>query len=367
VEKVDATIVGAGVVGLAIASELSRKFKNVVVLERHGSFGQEISSRNSEVVHAGIYYPQGSLKARLCIEGARLLYSYCGQHLIPHSKIGKLIVATAPDELDRLEGLLSNGLKNGVQGLEMLDKNDIRKIEPHVTARAAIRSPNTGIVDTHSLMKALCNEAVSSGAIFSFNSTVNVIEKEQRGYVVGIVEEDYRFISRIVVNSAGLSSDRIAELPGMDADKLGYRLEYRKGSYFSYQGRSPVNMLIYPLPGQDRKSLGIHATLDLNGRLRFGPDSELVDSIDYGVDIKKKDIFYEAASKYINGLDKKAFIPDMSGIRPSVKGEGTHDFIIRHEADRDMSGFIDLIGIESPGLTASLAIAGYVKDLLNDI
>ncbi|UCG77408.1 MAG: NAD(P)/FAD-dependent oxidoreductase [Nitrospirota bacterium] len=366
-ENVDVTIIGAGAVGLAIAAKLSKEYQNIVILESQGSYGQGISSRNSEVVHTGIYYPTGSLKERLCVEGAHTLYSYCKKYSVPHKILGKLIVATSPEETKQLEMLFHNGINNGVRGLSILGHDDIVKIEPDVTATAAIYSSNTGIIDSHSLMKNLYDQAVSEGATFSFNSTVDLIEQEKDGYVIGIEEEDFRLNSRIVINSAGLYSDRIAELAGMAVDDLGYRLEYRKGSYFSYQKCSPVKLLVYPLPDKGEKGLGIHATLDLKERLRFGPDSELVKLIDFSVDVNKKDTFYKAASQYIRGLDKDSFAPDMSGIRPSIKGEGIKDFIIKHESGRDMVGFVNLVGIESPGLTASISIADYVSELLLDI
>lgn len=366
-DEIEVAIIGGGVVGLAVAAELSKEYGNIVLLERHGSFGQEVSSRNSEVVHAGIYYPNGSLKARLCVQGAELLYGYCRENSIRHSRLGKLIVAVDQSELTQLEELHDNGLRNGVSGLAVLEKSDIKKFEPDVTAHAAIHSRNTGIVDVHSLMNALYNEAVSSGAVVSFNSEVDLIAREKKGYVIGLKNESYRLLSRIVINAAGLSSDHIASLIGIDIDREGYRLGYRKGSYFSYQKKSPISMLVYPLPMKKLAGLGVHATLDLGGRLRFGPDSEPVDSIEYTVDGGKRNAYFQGVSKFIRGLDKDAFNPDMAGIRPAIKGDGFHDFIIAHETDRDMEGFINMVGIESPGLTASLAIARRVRDLLKEM
>jgi L-2-hydroxyglutarate oxidase LhgO len=366
-DEVEVTVIGAGVVGLAVAAELSKKYGGLVVLERHDAFGQETSSRNSEVMHAGIYYPEGSLKARLCVEGIELLYEYCRRNSVPHSRLGKLIVATEESELEGLNDLLLKGRQNGVEGLSIIDGRGICRIEPAVTARAAILSPNTGILDTHSLMKQLYNSASSSGAIFSFGSEVGSITGERGGYVIGLKGEDYRFYSRAVINSAGLSSDRVAELAGMDVDAAGYRLRYCKGSYFSYGKASPVKMLVYPMPRKDLAGLGVHATLDLGGRLRFGPDSEYVDHIDYMVEDSKRDGFYESAGKFIKGLDREAFVPDMAGIRPRIKGEGVQDFLIRHEAERGLEGFVNLIGIESPGLTASLSIARYVRGIVEGV
>jgi L-2-hydroxyglutarate oxidase LhgO len=215
-------------------------------------------------------------------------------------------------------------------------------------------------------MKSLYNKALSSGVLFSFNSEVDLIARENKGYVVGIKNEDYRFFSKIVINSAGLSSDRVADLAGIDADKAGYRLQYIKGSYFAYARKSPVSMLVYPLPSKERHGLGIHATIDTGSRLRFGPDSECVDSIDYTVDSRKGNVFFENVSRYMNGLDRDAFVPDMAGIRPAIKGEGFHDFIIRHETERGLAGLVNIIGIESPGLTASLSLAKRVRNVLKE-
>ncbi len=360
-DKLNITIIGGGVVGLAMAACLSKDNHDIALLESHPKHGQETSSRNSEVIHAGIYYPPGSLKAKTCTSGARLLYDYCQEHSVPHKRTGKLIVATAPDELPALEALYDNARSNGVEGLNMLEGPDIRKLEPRVTALAAIHSPGTGILDVHALMDRLYQQSLDSGVTFGFNSKVTAIAPDAEGYVVGV--DDYRFHSRVVINSAGLCSDKVAALCGIDVDEAGYALEYWKGSYFSYAGKSPVSMLVYPMPSADKAGLGVHATPDLNGRLRFGPDAEPVSSIEFKVDASKRDTFFESASKYISSLDRDAFSPDMAGVRPVLKGGG-HDFIIREESGRGLRGFINLIGIESPGLTASLSIAEHVKTLV---
>lgn len=364
-DKVKITIIGAGVVGLAIAAELSREYDDIVVLEKHEKFGQETSSRHSEVIHSGIYYPPNLLKAGLCVDGARLLYEYCEKHSIPHSKLGKLIVASDESEVTALQELYETGIQNGVKGLTLIGKDEINKMEPNVNAVAAIYSPNTGIIDSHSLMSHLHRVANASGVLFSFNTEADFIEKQKNGYVIGIKNNNYKFASSIVINSAGLSADYVAELAGVDIDTAGYRLSYCKGSYFSYSRKSPIKMLVYPVPHKDLSGLGIHATLDLSGRLRFGPDAEYVDAIDYKVDAGKRDVFYESAKNYIKGLDKEALNPDMAGIRSKIKGEGIKDFVIKHEVSKGMEGFINLIGIESPGLTASLSIAKYVKNMVN--
>ena len=400
-DKIKITIIGAGVVGLAIVAELSQKYDDIVVLEKHEKFGQETSSRHSEVIHSGIYYPPNSLKAGLCVEGARLLYEYCEKHSIPHSRLGKLIIASDEPEITDLQELYENGIQNGVKGLAIIGKDEINKMEPNVNAVAALYSPNTGIIDSHSLMSRLHGAANSSGVMFSFNTEVDSIEKQKNGYVIGtrgrkrgsrgdmtlpvipaqagiqkalgsctrndIKNNGYKFVSSLIINSAGLSADRIAAMAGIDIDKASYRLSHCKGSYFSYARKSPVKILVYPVPHKDLSGLGIHATLDLGGRLRFGPDADYVDAIDYKVDAGKRDTFYESAKNYIKGLDKEALNPDMAGIRPKIKGDGIKDFVIKHEIDRGMTGFINLTGIESPGLTAALSIAKYVKNIIHTI
>jgi L-2-hydroxyglutarate oxidase LhgO len=319
------------------------------------------------VVHSGIYYPKGSLKARLCIEGSDLLYEYCAKHSVPYKKQGKIIVATDETEAPELLRCFNHGMENGVSGLRIMEKDEIVSMEPMVNGHLAIYSPATGIVDSHSLMKHLFNVSESHGVTFSFGSSVNLLERRGDGYVIGVENDEYKFLSRQVINSAGLFSDRIAGLAGIDIDSAGYRLRYCKGSYFSYAKASPVNRLVYPIPHQDLAGLGVHATLDLAGRLRFGPDTEYVDSLDYTVDAGKKDTFYQGATKIIRGLEKDSFYPDMSGMRPKIKGEGIKDFVIRHEADRGLPGLINLIGIESPGLTSCLSIAALVRNMMKDM
>jgi L-2-hydroxyglutarate oxidase LhgO len=368
-DEVRITIIGAGVVGLAIASELSTRYDNIVVLEKHESFGLETSSRNSEVIHSGIYYPEGSLKARLCVEGAEELLTICKKESIPHKKLGKLIVATDQSELCSLEKFLEKGRKNYVKDLVLLDKRDVLKIERHTNAAAAIHSPNTGIIDVHSLMKHFYYKSQSNNVIFSFNSEVELVAKEGTGFRIGIRQENYHFKSAIVINCAGLCSDAIAGMAGIDMRKYDYTLKLCKGSYFSYAKPSPVKMLIYPLPHQELVGLGVHATLDMGGRLRFGPDAEYIHALDYQVDRTKRDAFYQGASKIIRGLDKEAFAPDMAGVRPKLQGPGekVRDFIIADETEKGLSGLINLIGIESPGLTAASAIARMVARIVSKL
>lgn len=365
-DRVDITIVGAGVVGLAIAAELSRSGREVLVLERHEQHGQETSSRNSEVIHAGIYYPAGSLKAHLCVEGAAMLYRYCEQHGIRHKRVGKLIVARTADEASGLENILLSGRNNGVPALEIIGQKELLLREPNVRGVAALYSPGTGIIDAHSLMRRLYHEARANGATFSFGSGVTDIKRSVYGYVVSVEPESYRFETSVFINAAGLNSDRIAASAGIDIDAAGYRIHFWKGSYFSYAKPSPVSMLIYPLPHAGLTGLGIHATLNLGGRLRFGPDAEEVAAPDYRVDPDKCDFFYRSAASLIPGLQRDAFCPDMAGVRPKLGGGAVRDFIIRHEADRGLPGLISLIGIESPGLTSCLSIARMVDDLVKN-
>ncbi|MBI4681354.1 MAG: NAD(P)/FAD-dependent oxidoreductase, partial [Nitrospirae bacterium] len=287
----------------------------------------------------------------------------------PHKKLGKLIVAVEQSELGILEKLHKNGQRNNVKGLTILDRGAVNRMEPNTKTIAALYSPDTGIIDSHSLMKYFYNAAKDNGVLFGFNSEVNRLDKESDGFVIGIQQDDYQFKSKVVINCAGLSSDYIAKLTGIDIQKSGYELKYCKGSYFSYAKSSPVKMLIYPVPHEELVGLGVHATLDLGGRLRFGPDAEYIDAIEYKVNADKKDFFYKGASKIIKGLEKDAFVPDMAGIRPKLSGknETARDFVIKDEAEKGLDGLINLIGIESPGLTASPAIAKVVADMVSRI
>lgn len=364
-ETVQITVIGAGVIGLAIARELSAHYSDVVVLEKNDHFGRETSSRNSEVIHSGIYYPANSLKARLCVEGAPLLYGYCHSRSVPHQRIGKLIVATTPGDVAKVMALRDKGLNNGVKSLSIVDAAQIQEWEPRVPARMALWSPDTGIVNSHALMESYYREANQSGALFAFDSEVRSIAPRDGGYEITSGADHFRILSRVVINAAGLHSDHIAQMAGFDIDALGYRLNYCKGDYFSYSGTSPVGRLIYPVPHDNLTGLGVHATLDLGGRLRFGPDTEFVKRLDYTVDARKQHAFYQAACNIITGLDEARLTPDMAGIRPKLHGDGVADFIIREESAQGRPNFINLIGMESPGLTASLAIARHVRGLIS--
>lgn len=369
VDEVSITIIGAGVIGLSVAAELSGKYDSVVLLERHKSFGQEISSRNSEVIHSGIYYPTDSLKAALCIEGAEMLYAFCREFSVHHNKLGKLIVAADKEEIPAVEDLLKKGVRNGVRDLVVLDSRQTNALEPSVNAAASLHSPHTGILDTHSLMKHLLFLAEKRGSLVSFQSEVEHLDRENDWFVIGIRGSGYKFRSKIVINCAGLSSDRIAALAGINLVRSHYSLKYCKGSYFAYAKPSPVKMLIYPVPRENLSGLGVHATLDLGGRLRFGPDVEYTDTLDYTVDPAGRDEFFDSARKIIRGLDKDAFIPDMAGIRPKLSGPGekARDFVIRDESENGLPGLLNLIGIESPGLTSCLSIARLTSRIVRDL
>jgi len=367
-EEAKTTIIGAGVVGLAIAAELAEDGE-VYVLEKNETFGQETSSRNSEVIHAGIYYPPGSLTAQLCVEGNKLLYDLCKKYGIAHRKLGKLIIATNDEEIGELERLLENGKQNGAS-LEPCTRLEIKRLEPSVNALAAIYSPTTGILDSYGLMRYFIGKAKQGGAQIVYQAKVVGIEKFANKYKVTVEDSAGKssFLTSVLINSAGLNSDRIANLVGINLAEAGYKLHYSKGEYFSVKKRL-TKMLVYPVPKSDESGLGIHITLDLQGRVRLGPNAYYVDEIDYKVDEKHKQEFYDSAKVALPSLEYDDLEPEFAGIRPKLQGpgEGFRDFVIKHEDDRDLPGFINLIGIESPGLTASPAIAKYVRSIVDDI
>ena len=363
-EKVDITIIGAGVIGLAIAAELARPDRSVFVLEKNASHGGGISSRNSEVIHAGIYYPEGSLKARLCVAGNRMLYETACRNGIPHKKTGKLIVANKPGDVWELEHLLSNGRQNGVESLSLISRRQVSQLEPHIQAEAALYSPETGILSAHDLMNYFLSTAESKKANLICRTEVLQIENESgnwRIYAVNDRQQRFDFSSEVVINAAGLASDIIAGMAGGH-----YRLHYCKGDYCSISGVKPglVSRLIYPAPVKNSAGLGVHLTMDLSGRLKLGPDTTYIDRIeDYDVASEKAAVFYDHAVKFLPFLKPENVHPDMAGIRPKLQApdEGFADFVIQEDAP----GFINLVGIESPGLTAAPAIARYVKNILN--
>jgi L-2-hydroxyglutarate oxidase LhgO len=363
-DKVGITIIGAGVIGLAIAAELSKKHKDIVLLEKESSFGQGTSSRNSEVIHAGIYYPKDSLKAKLCVEGNRLLYKYCQEHKIPHKRLGKIIVAVNDGEVRQLENLMKRGEENWVRGLRFMMGAELAKFEPAVKGVKALYSPDTGIVDSHQLMKALEREAESNGVTVAYGSEVRGVRYEGGEYVLNVNGEESLKTERLI-NSGGLFADRIAAMAGVDIDKEKYRLYFCKGEYFSYSKPSFLKHLVYPVPEQDIKGLGIHAVLDLAGGLKFGPNAEYVNNIEYNVDPAHRRSFYNAIKDFYPMVREDELSPDQAGIRPKLQGpgQGFRDFVIREESSSGFPGLINLIGMESPGLTSCLAIGKYSIDI----
>ncbi|MDI6726012.1 MAG: NAD(P)/FAD-dependent oxidoreductase [Smithellaceae bacterium] len=362
----DVAVIGAGVVGLAIAEALCKECDGIVVLERNSSFGMETSSRNSEVIHSGIYYPTGFLKARLCTTGKALLYDWCLAKEIPHRKAGKLIVATSTDEVEELDSLLKQAQLNGVDDLVRLGSSDVRQLEPEVKAVEALYSPSTGIIDSHQLMRSLLISAESRGATIAYRSAATAICFDGARYRIEVNGGEYVVETKALINSAGLAADKIAALAGIDIQKEGYALKYCKGSYFSSSPSPRLNHLIYPVPAPNKEGLGIHATLDLAGRVRFGPDTLYTDVLDYRVDETARASFYQAISRYLPAMKIEYLTPDMSGIRPKLQGPGEpyRDFIIREEKQNGLRGMINLIGIESPGLTSCLAIGQRVLSLV---
>jgi len=363
------TIVGAGVVGLAIAAELSRDHTPLFVLERNPKYGQETSSRNSEVIHAGIYYPHGSLKTKLCVEGRELLYALCEKHDIPHRRITKIITAASDDQLPDLEKLYQHGLRNDVP-LERLTAGQVHALEPDIASVGGILSPTTGIISAHALMDYFYHEAKSHGAEIQTRCDVKGVEKTSDGYRVTIREgsDESSFTTAWLINAAGLEADTIAHLAGVNTDAAGYRLHHCKGSYFAVTGakRTLISRLVYPIP--PKESLGVHALVDLGGRLKFGPDVEYLPDReqDYAVHESKRHSFAESVRRILPCIEDNDLVPDMSGIRAKLQGKGepVRDFVIIHEKERGLEGLINLIGIESPGLTASAAIARHVKGLM---
>jgi L-2-hydroxyglutarate oxidase LhgO len=363
------TVVGAGVVGLAVAARLAPSHPDLVLLDRRDRHGTETSSRNSEVIHGGMYYPTGSLKARLCVLGSRLLYDYCARHEVPHRRIGKLIVAMAEHELTALDEILARGRANGVV-MQRLTGAEARALEPQVPAVAALLSPNTGIVSAHGLMDALLHQARRAGTIVQARSELVAIERRRADYrlTVRAGSSLESFTSERVVNAAGLESDHVAALAGIDVEAAGYRLHWCKGSYFSVVPAKAgvVTRLVYPVPGH--VSLGVHAVVGLDGRLRFGPDAVYLPDrrLDYSVDVDQRAAFGAAVRRLVPAIDDDDLEPDTAGIRAKLQGpgDGFRDFLIVDESPRGLPGLVNLVGIDSPGLTSALAIADMVAAIL---
>ena len=363
-DVVDTIVVGAGVVGLAVGRALAATGKDTLVMERHGRFGEETSSRNSGVVHSGIYYPTGSLKARLCVRGRELLYEYSRERGISHRRCGKLIVAQR-DQIPALQALHAKALENGVADLRWLDSGEARELEPAVTCAAALLSPATGIIDVHELMHALLSDVEAHGGVLVRNTSVQRVRPVAQGLELTIRngDDESTVVARRVVNSAGLGAIDLTHRIEGYPNQLIPAAYFAKGNYFSCTAR-PFRHLVYPMP--DEAGLGIHATVDLDDSVRFGPDVEWVDAVNYRVDTRRAQDFYASIREYWPALPDNALQPAFAGMRPKIVGPGQQaaDFVIAGPGQHGIRGLVNLLGIESPGLTAALAMGDYVRTQL---
>jgi L-2-hydroxyglutarate oxidase LhgO len=360
-ESVECLVVGAGVIGLAVARALARAGREVIVVESESGIGEGVSSRNSEVIHAGIYYRTGLDKTRLCVDGKAMLYAFCQEFGVPHKQCGKLLVAVNTGEVDKLAALKAQAEANGVKDLIWLTSKETRALEPALVAERALLSPSTGIIDSHAFMLALRGDAEANGAMFAFETPALGGRLHERGLVIETGgPAPMQIAAGTVVNAAGLGAQALAgSIISMPADKIP-PLHLAKGNYFSLTGRSPFSRLIYPMPTPG--GLGVHLTLDLAGRAKFGPDVQWVDAINYDVDPSLAPSFYASIRTYWPALPEGALQPGYAGVRPKIArpGGSTTDFLLQTERDHGVAGLINLFGVESPGLTASLAIADWV-------
>ena len=361
-DKVDVIIIGAGVVGLAIAAKLSRQFNDVLIIDKNKSFGEETSSRNSEVIHAGIYYPQDSLKANFCVSGKEKLYQYCQSRKVPFNRLGKLLVAHTLNEEAYLNKMINNAEQNGVNDLSWVTANTLKTKYPEVRASAALLSPSTGIIDVHSYMQTLLAEIEHNGGMFVAQTQMISAKKNEKGYQVQLDSqgEEIGLNCRLLINSGGLHSTVVANNIEYMPKKHIPTMHWCRGHYFSYQGKSPFDKLIYPIPSDN--GLGIHASLDMGGQLKFGPDTQYINELNYDFPNQLKDKFYQVIQKYFPAISMDKLHPAYSGIRPKLQGkdDSFKDFVIQDETVHGQTGLINLFGIDSPGLTSSLAIAEYV-------
>ncbi|MET0390935.1 MAG: NAD(P)/FAD-dependent oxidoreductase [Polyangiales bacterium] len=367
---VDTVVIGAGVVGLACAASLATRGDSVLVLERNALPGQETSSRNSGVIHAGLYYPRDSLKARLCARGRDMLYARAATRGISHKRLGKLVIATEQAELPKLEALAATAQANGVPELRMLERAEVARLEPHVRAQAALFSPVTGIVDAHELGSDYRAQALAHGALLALRTRVLGVERSGERYRLATIQEPngdrLDITASAVVNAAGLEATNIAASVGLPVAELGYVQQLCKGDYFQVAPRIArlLTHLVYPMPVH--AGLGVHLTFDTGGQLRAGPDTQYIDTPQYDVDPGKRALFFAAVSRYLPAVREEDFTPDYAGLRPKLQGPGDpfRDFVIEEATTYGLPRFVNLLGIESPGLTASEAIGQYVRDLL---
>ena len=363
-ERVDCVVIGAGVVGLAIARSVALSGRDVIVVEKADAIGTETSSRHSEVIHAGIYYSPGSMKARFCVAGKKAMYAFCDDHGVDYNNCGKIIVATNDEQLPELDRLKTTAAANGVTDLEWITPEQVTEMEPSVFCVGALWSPSTGILDSHAYMLALQGDAEEAGAVFAFMAPVNGGQVMNDGIRLDCGgDAPTSLVANLVINSAGLWAPSLSsKISGVPA-KTVPAAYYCKGNYYTLSGKSPFSRPIYPVP--EKAGLGVHVTVDLAGQVRFGPDVEWVDGIDYDVDPARADKFYEEVRKYYPALEDGAIQPGYSGIRPKIQSpdEAARDFLIQGPDDHGIAGLINLYGIESPGMTSSLAIADYVKNM----
>ena len=354
-DRVECVVVGAGIVGLAVARALALAGREVVILEAEDAIGTHTSSRNSEVIHAGIYYPKGSLKARACVEGRARLYAYCEEHGVPFRRCGKLIVATNEGQIPELKGIQKKAHDNGVPDVVEIPAAEAMRMEPALHCVAALHSPSTGIIDSHALMLAFLGDAEVAGAMLGLRSPLTRVSISTSGFEIHSGQT--RIQSQVLVNSAGIRAPSVAALiEGFPGDRIPPE-HYAKGNYYSLSGRPPFSRLVYPVP--EPGGLGVHVTLDLAGQARFGPDVEWIERPDYSVDPRRAERFYAAIRRYWPALADGALAPGYAGIRPKISGpkEPAADFVIQGPAEHGVPGLVNLFGIESPGLTASLALA----------
>lgn len=364
----DFIIIGAGVVGLAIGAKLSFKKYNVLVIEQENTFGMHQSSRNSEVIHSGIYYPNNSLKHLLCLEGRHLLYDYCSQKRINYNKIGKYIIAIEQNQENELFDLYQNGIKNQIENLKFDTINNLKKNNPYIKAHSCLYSQETGIIDTHQLMLALIQDIENNNNNIVYNHKLINIEPKNNSYQLEIqADKDiFEITTKFIINCAGLNSDRVAQMAGLDINKLNLNLHYCKGHYFSLNSskKNIATNLIYPVPPKNYTGLGIHLTIDLAGEIKFGPDFQYLENniINYKINQNLLYKFYYTIKKYIDNIRIEDLAPNQAGIRAKLqnRNDRTKDFYIQEESQNNLPNLINLIGIESPGMTASLAIAKYI-------